>query len=236
MIEKKTVIIHSGGMDSSLCLAQAIYEFGRENVLSLSFSYHQRHSEELKRAKIICDTWGVDHVLLDINCLSQITENSLTRHSLPVLSRKKGASPNSLVVGRNGLMARIGAIQANSLKAHSIYMGILQAETAHSGYRDCSRAYMDKMEEILKMDLDDPLFEIRTPLVDMSKAQTMELGYQLGVLDFLLETTITCYEGMDKIGCRICPSCILRNQGIVEFLNRNPEISLRNSCYLEILH
>ena len=67
---KKAVVVHSGGMDSSLCLALAIEEFGRENVLSLSFRYGQRHSPELAQAERICQDWGVDHTELRLDYLS----------------------------------------------------------------------------------------------------------------------------------------------------------------------
>jgi len=222
-LRKQVIVVHSGGMDSSICLAQAIRDFGREQVLSLTFSYQQRHSNEIQQARRICEQWGVDHFELDLSCLNQITENSLTRHSLPIESQS-GEPPNSLVLGRNGLMARLAAIHGHSLGAQAIYMGVIEVESANSGYRDCSRLYMDKMEEILRMDLDQPGFEIRTPLVYMTKRETLELAYQLGVLEFLLEETITCYEGVPKKGCGLCPACLLRNQGIAEFLTFHPEI------------
>jgi 7-cyano-7-deazaguanine synthase len=219
---KKVVVVHSGGMDSSLCLAHAIREFGNEAVLSLSFSYAQRHSEELKRAKKICDEWKVDHQILPIDCLSEITENSLTRHSMQI-THEKGKEPNSLVVGRNGLMARIAGIHANHLGAHLIYMGVIEVESASSGYRDCSRHYMDLKQEILRVDFADPHFEIRTPLVKMTKAETMEWGHQMGILPFLLENTLSCYEGQEREGCKKCPACQLRNEGIREFLKSHPD-------------
>lgn len=222
-MDKKALIVHSGGMDSSLCLAHAIREFGNEHVLSVTFNYGQRHSPEIDRAKKICKDWNVDHVLLDIQCLNEITENSLTRHSLPITA-EKGQPPNSLVVGRNGLMGRIAAIHAHQLGAHFIYMGVIEVESANSGYRDCSRAYMDKLQEILRIDLDDSRFEIRTPLVYMTKKETMEFGHHMGVLRYLLDTTISCYNGIDRLGCQNCPACRLRNEGLREFLKDHPEI------------
>jgi len=221
-MQKETVVIHSGGMDSSLCLAQAIQIHGREKVLSLTFSYNQRHCLEMQRAEQICKDWKVDHAVLDLSCLNQITENSLTRHGMKI-EKRKGEPPNTLVVGRNGLMARIGAIQANSLGASSIVMGVIEVESANSGYRDCSRKYMDQMQEILRVDLADSQFEIKTPLVFMTKVETLEWGSRLGVLPYLLENTVTCYQGIDRLGCQECPACQLRNEGIREFVKRHPE-------------
>ena len=83
-MKKRAIAVHSGGMDSSLCLAQAKEEFGTEAVLSMTFRYGQRHSIELDRSLEICQAWGVDNIRLDIDCLAQITENSLTRHDMPI--------------------------------------------------------------------------------------------------------------------------------------------------------
>lgn len=225
MIKKKTVVIHSGGMDSSLCLALACKEYGNSNVLSLSFSYSQRHSIELEKAAKICNDWNVDHIVLNIECLNQITENALTRSSLKI-QHNQNTPPNTLVLGRNGLMARLGAIHAHSLGASSIYMGVIEVEAANSGYRDCSRKYMDLMEEILRIDLDNPNFRIVTPIMYMTKKETMELAFELGVLEYLLLETITCYEGISKMGCRICPACKLRNDGIAQFKESYPDVVL----------
>ena len=209
-------------MDSSLCLALAIKEFGAENVLSLSFTYNQRHSIELAKATEISIHYKVDHVELDLSCLSKITDSALIGHGTAI-HHKKGEAPNTLVVGRNGLMARLAGIHANSLGAHCIYMGVMELEAANSGYRDCSRAYMDIIQQALRLDFADPTFEIRTPLVMMNKKETMELGYKLGVLEYLVENTITCYEGVPKEGCMKCPACKLRNNGLKIFSLEHPE-------------
>jgi 7-cyano-7-deazaguanine synthase len=222
LMKKRAVVVHSGGMDSSLCLALAVKEFGAGNVLSLSFSYHQRHSEELERAKSISQFFNVDHLVLEINCLSQITESALIGRDKNI-QHSPGEVPNTLVPGRNGLMARLAGIHAHSLGAKCIYLGVMELEAANSGYRDCSRAYMDLIQAALQMDFADESFEVRTPLVMMTKKETMELGNKLGVLEYLLENTITCYEGIEKEGCLKCPACKLRNQGLKIFSLEHPE-------------
>lgn len=221
-LTKKSVVVHSGGMDSSICLCLAIEQFGAENVLAISFNYGQRHSNELEQAKIMCKKLNVDRLVLDINCLSKITKNSLTDLNLKVDVTAEG-TPNTLVSGRNGLMARIAAIHANELGANCIFMGVIEVEEANSGYRDCSRKYMDIVQAALRMDFDNNNFEIKTPIVYMTKNQTMELGYQMGVLQYLLDNTITCYNGVIGIGCQKCPACTLRNEGIREFLKTHED-------------
>ena len=132
-MKKDTIVIHSGGMDSTLCLALAIREFGKKQVLSLGFNYGQRHHNELEAAQKICSDWGVDRCVLDIDCLQEITENALM-DSEKAISHSKDSSPNTLVVGRNGLMARLGAIHAHHLGAHVIYLGVMELEEANSGF------------------------------------------------------------------------------------------------------
>jgi 7-cyano-7-deazaguanine synthase len=221
-MNKKAVVVHSGGMDSSLCLALAVKEFGASNVLSVSFTYNQRHATELDRARKISDHFKVDHVEINLDCLSKITESALIGSDKKI-EHKTGEAPNTLVVGRNGLMARLAGIHAQSLGAKNIYLGVMELEAANSGYRDCSRAYMDVIQTALRMDFADESFEIRTPLVSMTKKETMEMGFKLGVLEFLLENTITCYEGIEKAGCLKCPACKLRNSGLKIFSLEHPE-------------
>ncbi len=225
-MHKKAVVIHSGGMDSSICLALAIREFGPEHVMSLTFDYGQRHALELAQSKKICQTWGVEQRVLPLDIMAHITTNALMDKNQPILHRE-GESPNTLVLGRNGLMARLGAIFAHEIGAHLLYMGVIEVEY----YRDCSRAYIDLKEQILRIDLDDPTFEIRTPIVHMTKTETLELAHSLGVLEFLLQETITCYEGLRYAGCLTCPACLLRNQGIQQFAEQHPHVKLPYSVY-----
>ena len=99
-------------------------------------------------------------------------------------------------------------------------------EAQHAGYRDCSQEYVDLKQEILRIDLGNPHFEIRTPLMHLTKKEAMEVAHQLGVLEFLMENTISCYEGIPKEGCGECPSCLLRLKGVHEFQLAHPEIHL----------
>ena len=223
-VKKATIVVHSGGMDSSLCLAIAVDDVGAENVLSMTFDYGQRHSAELEQAKIISDYFKVDHIVVPISSLREITSNSLLHHNLTIEDAKDGTPPNTMVVGRNGLMARIAAIHADYLGANSIFMGVMELEEANSGYRDCSRKYMEILQAALRVDFANPQFEIKTPLVYLTKKQALDVAYQMGHAEFLLENTLSCYEGVRGYGCGTCPACVLRNDGIKEFLSEHPDI------------
>jgi 7-cyano-7-deazaguanine synthase len=223
----KAVVIHSGGMDSSVCLKLAINEFGADQVHSISFDYNQRHRSELISAEKINRDWGVKHIIINIDYLSRMTTNALVTKDMHIktnLETKKDEAPNVLVVGRNGLMVRIASIFAHNLGAEFVYTGILGLDNT-SNFRDCSREYMDKMQELMRIDTGNPAFEIRTPLVEMDKIESMELALKLGILEYLLEETITCYRGIPKEGCGVCPSCDFRNQAIKKILQDRPGLT-----------
>ena len=124
-MKKKAIVVHSGGMDSSLCLALAVEQYSAKDVLSLSFTYGQRHSQELEYAKKICKEWNVDHRVINIDSLNEITDNALTNSEIKI-ENKNGKAPNTLVVGRNGLMARIASIHADHVGAECIFMGVIE--------------------------------------------------------------------------------------------------------------
>jgi 7-cyano-7-deazaguanine synthase len=223
-LKKKAVVVHSGGMDSSICLKIAIEKYGAPNVLSIGFSYNQIHKAELECARNICKTWQVERFEIDISFLAQITHSALTDDTKAI--EYINQIPSTLVLGRNGLMARIAAIHAQSLGAQEIYLGVMELEEANSGYRDCNRKYFDLIEQALRIDFDDQDFKIQTPLVFLTKKETMKLADDLIVLNFLLENTITCYKGLKDKGCEKCPACILRNDGIESYFEekKGPKI------------
>lgn len=215
-MKKKAVVVHSGGMDSSICLALAIQEHGRNHLLSLSFDYGQRQKLEVERAASICQDWQVEHKVVHFDCLKYLTQNSLTNNEIDIHC-PPNSTPNTFVVGRNGLFARLAAIQAQSIGANLLYMGVMELECANSGYPDCSRHYMNLLEQTLRIDLKDESFRILTPLVSMNKKETLQIAYDLGILSYLLRQTISCYHGIPELGCKVCPACKLRNAGLKEF-------------------
>lgn len=217
------IVVHSGGMDSSLCLALAVRDHGAAHVLSLGFDYGQRHHDELRRAAHIAAHFGVRRHVVEIGCYRALTRNALMDTDAEITHRP-GEAPSTLVMGRNGLMARLAAILGEQIGAHLIYMGVIGVEAANSGYRDCTRDYMDRMQDILRLDVGHDALEIRTPLVDMTKAETMALGHALGCLGFLLDETVTCYRGVPHRGCGDCPACALRNEGIAQFYAAHPAL------------
>jgi 7-cyano-7-deazaguanine synthase len=213
----RAVVIHSGGMDSSTCLKLAIDEFGVENVTALAFNYRQRNINELEAGAKICAEWRVKRKVLDFPVFAEVTQSALLDASLPLESID--SKPYSAwVVGRNGIMFQIGGIFAHHLGADTLWTGVMQRPDSNSGYPDCSQRYVSLKQQALRIDLGNPHFEIRAPLIDMTKAESFALAQRLGILDFLLANTVTCYEGIPEQGCGQCACCVLRNEGLREFL------------------
>ena len=210
---RKAIVIFSGGQDSTTCLFQAIAEYGKENVETMTFQYGQRHSIELEKAKWIAQDLGVKQTFIDISVIKAITHNALMDENVHI-EQKDNKLPNTFVDGRNALFLLYAAIYAKGQGIQDIITGV--CETDFSGYPDCRDVFIKSMNVTLNLAMDYQ-FNIKTPLMYLTKAQTWQLADELGVLDYVRNYTHTCYEGVNG-GCGQCPSCILRDKGLTEYL------------------
>jgi len=163
------IVLHSGGMDSSLCLALAAEKYGEKNVLSVGFRYNQRHSIELQAAETIAKEFSVQRHIVDIPAIPGWEVSSLVNANLPIV-QEDGKIPNSFVVGRNGLFLMMAAPLTKAVSAKRIYIGVMELEGENSGYPDCSREYIDSVQKVICSDIQNADFSIQTPLVSMTKA------------------------------------------------------------------
>lgn len=212
---RKALIIFSGGQDSTTCLLQAIAEYGREQVQTITFHYGQRHAIELERARWIAQDLGVPQTEMDLSLLQTITHNALMDQQAAIEVADDGL-PNTFVDGRNALFLLYAAIYAKGQGITDIITGV--CETDFSGYPDCRQVFIQSMNVTLNLAMDYS-FRIITPLMYLDKAQTWALADQLGYLDYVREHTHTCYEGVSG-GCGVCPSCVLRERGLKTYLNQ----------------
>ena len=210
---RKAIVIFSGGQDSTTCLFQAIAEYGKENVETITFQYGQRHSIELEKAKWIAQDLGVKQTFIDTSVIKAITHNALMDENMHI-EQKDNKLPNTFVDGRNALFLLYAAIYAKGQGIQDIITGV--CETDFSGYPDCRDVFIKSMNVTLNLAMDYQ-FNIKKPLMYLTKAQTWQLADELGVLDYVRNYTHTCYEGVDG-GCSQCPSCILRDKGLKEYL------------------
>ncbi|WP_338809619.1 7-cyano-7-deazaguanine synthase QueC [Neisseria leonii] len=213
MNPQKAVVVFSGGQDSATCLIQAVRRYGAENVSALSFQYGQRHALELECARRIAADWGVHHMVLDLSLMRQITHNALMDDTAEIQTASNGM-PNTFVDGRNALFLLYAAIYAKSQGIRHIITGV--CETDFSGYPDCRDVFVKSMNVTLNLAMDYG-FQIHTPLMYLTKAQTWGLADEMGALDYIREHSHTCYHGVAG-GCGECPSCLLRENGLAEYL------------------
>ncbi|HZW76931.1 7-cyano-7-deazaguanine synthase QueC [Ureibacillus thermophilus] len=211
--EEKAIVVFSGGQDSTTCLFWAKEQF--KEVEAVTFDYGQRHRLEIECAKEIAKEVGVKHHILDMSLLNQLAPNALTRDDIEVEEGKDGELPSTFVPGRNLLFLSFAGVLASQVGAKHIVTGV--CETDFSGYPDCRDVFIKSLNVTMNLAMDDT-FVIHTPLMWLTKAQTWELADQLGVLDFVRNNTLTCYNGIIADGCGECPACKLRKRGLDEYL------------------
>ena len=211
-MDNTAIVVFSGGQDSTTCLFWALEKF--ERVIAVTFDYNQRHKLEIECAKNIAKDLGVEHHILNMDLLNQLTPNALTRSDIDIKNGEDGNLPSTFVEGRNMVFLTFAAILAKVKGARHIVTGV--CETDFSGYPDCRDVFIKSMNVTLNLAMDYP-FNLKTPLMYLTKAQTWSLADELGALDYIRQHTHTCYEGVEG-GCGECPSCKLRDKGLQEYL------------------
>ncbi|OEH92756.1 7-cyano-7-deazaguanine synthase QueC [Bacillus solimangrovi] len=209
----KAIVVFSGGQDSTTCLFWALKHF--EQVETVTFDYNQRHNHEIECAKEIAKELGVNNTVLDMSLLNQLAPNALTRNDIEVKAGEEGELPNTFVPGRNLMFLSFAAVMAKQINAQHLITGV--CETDFSGYPDCRDIFIKSLNVTLNLSMDDE-FYIHTPLMHLNKAETWELADELGVLDYVREKTLTCYNGVRGDGCGTCPACELRQRGLEQYL------------------
>lgn len=209
---QKALVILSGGQDSTTCVFWAIARFGRESVESLTFDYGQRHRVELAAAERVAAHAGIPNVVLPIDTFEAIGGSALTDRAVAVPDMAEdGALPVTFVPGRNLVFLTFAAAYAWRFDIHHLVTGV--AQTDYSGYPDCRRETIDALEETLALGL-ERRFTIHTPLMDLSKKETVLLARELGAID-AMGLTHTCYRGSVP-PCGECAACLLRAKGFAD--------------------
>ena len=212
--KKSTIVVFSGGQDSTTCLFWAKERY--EEVIAVSFDYGQKHISELECARSLCKKYNVEHHILDLGLLNQLAPNSLTRVDIEVDKKQEGDNlPNSFVDGRNLLFLTFVAIFAKQRNINSIITGVSQSD--FSGYPDCRDVFIKSLNVTLNLSMDYE-FIIHTPLMWIDKKETWKLADDLNVLEIIKNETLTCYNGIIGDGCKDCPACELRSKGYEDYI------------------
>ena len=218
MSTAKALVVLSGGQDSTTCLYWALDVFGHGNVSALTFDYGQRHRIELDCAADVAAAAGVDHEVLPIDTFAAMGGNALT-DDIDVDNEVDADTglPNTFVPGRNVIFLSFAAAWAWQRDIAHVVTGV--AQTDYSGYPDCRESTIRSLEQTLRLAMESNV-ELHTPLMHLSKKETVELAASLGAID-AMALTHTCYNGQ-RPPCGECPACILRAQGFAAAGIRDP--------------
>ena len=210
---KKAVILVSGGLDSATVLA--IAQGAGYTCYAVSFDYGQRHSAELEAARQVAARAKVEeHRVVSID-LSQFGGSALTDESIdvPDANTSEDAIPITYVPARNTVFLSLALAWSEVLGACDIFVGVNAVD--YSGYPDCRpefiRAYENMANLATRAGVEEQQLTVHAPLIDLTKAQIVQQGNELGV-DYSL--TVSCYQA-DATGaaCGVCDSCFLRREG-----------------------
>lgn len=215
---KKALVLNSGGLDSTTCLAMAIKELGNENVSTVSVFYGQKHNKELKCAKEIAKYYNVNHYELNLseifkysNCALLINSNVKIKHNESYDEQiKEDGIVNTYVPFRNGLL--LSAVTSLALSIYpndeiDIYLGNHADDAAGNAYADCSEEFTKAIKEAIYVGSYNKV-NVKAPFVNLTKADIVKVGLELKVP---YELTYSCYEG-NEISCGTCATCIDRQK------------------------
>ena len=207
----KALVLFSGGVDSSTCLAMAVKNYGAENVAALSVSYGQKHTKEISAANAVAEYYGVEHLKIDLSLIFEYSDCSLLSHSedeIPhesyaeQLEKTDGSPVSTYVPFRNGLFISATASVAISRGCGVIFYGAHADDSAGNAYPDCSAEFNEAMNKAV-WEGSGKQVKIEAPFVGMSKSQVVKIGLELGVP---YELTWSCYEG-GEVPCGVCGTC-----------------------------
>ena len=219
----KAVVLVSGGLDSTTCLAIA-----REqdfDLYALTLNYGQRHDHELNSAKMVVDFYSIqDHSIIDID-LRQFGGSALTDQIDVPKNRDPSEMvdiPATYVPARNTVFLSLALAWAETLGSSNIFIGVNALD--YSGYPDCRPEYISSFERTAnlatKAGATGSTFKIHTPLINMTKSDIIKTGIKLGV-DYSL--TSSCYDPNENGDpCGNCDSCYLRLKGFKEAEAKDP--------------
>ena len=210
-VKKKAVVLVSGGLDSATCLAIA-RDQGYETY-GLSFNYGQRSVSELEAAKRVTKAFAcADHKILNLD-MGQFGGSALTDSSIDVPLSQTVGIPITYVPARNTVFIANALAWAEVLEASAIFIGVNALD--YSGYPDCRPEYVATFQTLIdlatKTGVEGHQIVLKSPLIDLSKAEIIQTGSRLGV-DYRI--TVSCYQAdLSGAACGQCDSCRLRKKG-----------------------
>lgn len=211
MQKPKRLVLLSGGVDSTTCLAYAVRD--AESVTALNVFYGQRHAKEIEAARAVADFYGVELIEIDLAQIFERSNCSLLAHSTEKIAHGEyaeqmngdGKPVSTYVPFRNGLMLSAAVTIAMSIGASEVWYGAHADDAAGSAYPDCSIAFVDAMNYAAKEGTGKQV-DIFAPFVSVNKTDVVRAGL---AVDAPYHLTWSCYEGGER-PCGKCGTCIDR--------------------------
>jgi 7-cyano-7-deazaguanine synthase len=219
MTDQHVLILFSGGLDSTVCLASAVREFSE--VTSITFDYGQQHSSsEIKQAKELCKVFGVGFNLFKISSLKQLADSVLVTKEKVEGDHKRKNLPAAYVPNRNATFLTIAHAFGQKIGADHLAFGVNKED--YEGFPDCRRTFLSIFCAALNVGSDSDI-GFYAPLLDMNKVEIFLAAERLGILQLVLEKTHTCYQGIRNrfpwgYGCGKCLSCVTRKKAWAKFI------------------
>ena len=206
----KALVLFSGGLDSTTCLALAIERYGADEVLALSVSYGQKHIKEIEAARAVASYYGVKLQTLDLAEIFADSDCTLLKGSSGIpktsyaeqLAETDGKPVSTYVPFRNGLFLSSAASIALSHGCEVIYYGAHADDAAGNAYPDCSAAFNNAINTAIWLGSGQQL-RVEAPFVGKTKADVVAEGIRLNAP---YQLTWSCYEGGEK-PCGLCGTC-----------------------------
>ncbi|MEJ7604489.1 MAG: 7-cyano-7-deazaguanine synthase QueC [Kofleriaceae bacterium] len=212
----RAVVLLSGGLDSTTALA--IARADHHDCYALTVRYGQLHVVELEAAARVAQALGaIEHRVVEVD-LSPLAASALTTVGTAIPKDRSladigvpGDVPSTYVPARNTVLLSLALAWAETLESRDLYIGVNVLDA--SGYPDCRPAFVRAFEALAQVATRSGGFRIHAPLIELTKAQIIELGHSLGV-DYAM--THSCYDPIGDRACGRCDACVLRRKGFVE--------------------
>ncbi len=179
-MSSEALVVLSAGQDSTTCLYWALDRFGVDAVDTITFDYGQRHGIELECAHRVSGFAGVPNRVFPIDTFEALGGNALTDAGIHVNEDGDAGLPNTFVPGRNIVFLTFAAAYAWQRKIGHIVTGV--AQTDYSGYPDCRQETIDALQATIRLAMESNVV-IHTPLMKLSKKETVLLAKDMGALD-----------------------------------------------------
>ena len=225
----QVVVSLSGGMDSAVCAALAVRDYGADNVAALHISYGQRTEAREQTSFLgICEALGIHRrLIVKTPFFRLIGGSALTDAKIDVPNAPQHIGeeiPVTYVPFRNAHFLSVAVSWAEVLGAEKIYIGAVEQDS--SGYPDCRPAYYEAFNRVIQAGTKEGKIEIVTPLIALRKHEIVRLGLELGAP---FDLTWSCYSREDR-ACGVCDSCVLRLRAFEQAGAKDPILYLETTA------